>query len=150
MIYRTLGSSWVHLFKKPSYRKRAFLALGTTAIIQCSGVLVINNYGPTLYKNLGFSPVKQLLYPAAWLTTALGFNIMAIFVVDIFPRQKYMGFGVLGCMATLIVEVALVANYVPSNNGPTLQAGVAMFFVFHMFYSFCLDGKPNPLFPFKR
>lgn len=58
MIDRDLGSSWIHLFRKPSYRKRAFLALGTTAIIQYSGVLVINNYGPTLYKNLGFSPVK--------------------------------------------------------------------------------------------
>lgn len=143
MIDRTLGSSWIHLFKKPSYRKSAFLALGTTAIIQCSGVLVINNYGPTLYKNLGFSPVKQLLYPAAWLTTALGFNIMAIFVVDIFPRQKYMGFGVLGCMATLIVEAALVANYVPSTNGPALQAAVAMFFVLQLFYSFCLNGTDS-------
>lgn len=58
MIDRDLGSSWIHLFRKPSYRKRAFLAFGTTAIIQYSGVLVINNYGPTLYKNLGFSPVK--------------------------------------------------------------------------------------------
>lgn len=43
MIDRTLGSSWAAMFKKPSYRKRAFLALGTTAIIQCSGVLVINS-----------------------------------------------------------------------------------------------------------
>jgi hypothetical protein len=40
------------MFKKPSYRRRAWLAIGTTGIIQCSGVLVINNYGPTLYKNL--------------------------------------------------------------------------------------------------
>lgn len=44
-IDRTLGSSWKILFTKPSYRKRAFLAIGTTGIIQCSGVLVINNYG---------------------------------------------------------------------------------------------------------
>jgi len=42
VIDRTLGSGWVHMFRKPSYRKRAFLAMGTTAIIQCSGVLVIN------------------------------------------------------------------------------------------------------------
>jgi MFS family permease len=27
MIDRTLGSSWAHMFKKPSYRKRAFLAI---------------------------------------------------------------------------------------------------------------------------
>jgi hypothetical protein len=43
VIDKTLGSSWKHMFKKPSYRKRALLALGTTAIIQCSGVLVINS-----------------------------------------------------------------------------------------------------------
>jgi hypothetical protein len=43
LIDRTLGSSWVHMFKKPSYRKRALLAIGTTGIIQCSGVLVINS-----------------------------------------------------------------------------------------------------------
>jgi MFS family permease len=43
LIDRTLGSSWIHMFKKPSYRKRAFLALATTAICQCSGVLVINS-----------------------------------------------------------------------------------------------------------
>lgn len=43
VIDRTLGSSWAHMFRKPSYRKRAFLAMGTTAIIQCSGVLVINS-----------------------------------------------------------------------------------------------------------
>lgn len=42
-IDRTLGASWIQLFKKPSYRKRAFLALGLTGIIQCSGVLVINS-----------------------------------------------------------------------------------------------------------
>jgi len=42
-IDRTLGSSWVTMFRRPSYRKRAFLAIGTTFFIQCSGVLVINS-----------------------------------------------------------------------------------------------------------
>ncbi|KIW49678.1 hypothetical protein PV05_11332 [Exophiala xenobiotica] len=139
-IDRTLGSSWMHMIRKPSYRKRCLLALGTTGIVQCSGVLVINNYGPTLYATLGFSQVKQLLYPAAWLTFALGLNAMAIFLVDLFPRNKYIAFGVLGCMATLIVEAALVANFVPSDNESALQAAVAMFFVFQVFYGLCLDG----------
>lgn len=157
-IDRTLGSSWAHILKKPSYRKRALLAIGTTGIIQCSGVLVINSkrlpavfrplwcsdatldYGPTLYKNLGYSVVKQLLYPAAWLTFALGLNAMAVLFVDRFPRPKYIAFGVFGCMATLIIEAALVANFVPSTNTSALQAAVAMFFVFQVFYGLCLDG----------
>lgn len=139
-IDRTLETSWVAMFRKPSYRKRAFLAMGTTFFIQCSGVLVINNYGPTLYKNLGFSPIKQLLYPAAWLTLTLGINIMAIPLVDKFPRNKYIATGILGCMVTLIIEAALVANFVPSNNGAALQAAVAMFFIFQIPYGLMLDG----------
>ncbi len=42
-IDRTLGSSWLHIIRKPSYRKRALLAIGTCGIVQCSGVLVINS-----------------------------------------------------------------------------------------------------------
>ena len=139
-IDRTLGSSWKILFTKPSYRKRAFLAMGTTSIVQCSGVLVINNYGPTLYRQLGYSQTKQLLYPAAWLTFALGMNIMAMPLVDRFPRNKYIAFGVLGCMVTLIIEAALVANFGTSTNQSALSAAVAMFFIFQVFYSLCLDG----------
>jgi len=140
VIDRTLGSSWVHIWKKPSYRKRALLAIGTTGIIQCSGVLVINNYGPTLYRNLGFTVSKQLLYPAAWLTFALGMNTTGIFVVDLLPRNKFIAGGVLGCMVTLIIEAALVANFVPSTNEPALKAAVAMFFVFQIFYGISCDG----------
>lgn len=139
-IDKTLGNSWMHIWRKPSYRKRAFLAIGITGIIQLSGVLVINNYGPSLYAALNFSPVKQLLYPAAWLTFALGLNAMAMLVVDRFPRNKFIAFGVLGCMASLIVEAALVAEFVPSDNSAALQAAVAMFFVFQVFYGICLDG----------
>lgn len=161
-LERTLGSGWIQMFKKPSYRKRAFLAIGTCGIVQCSGVLVINNYGPTLYRDLGFSAVKQLLYPAAWLTFALGklmlcsseanlpsslpliisigANVGGMLIVDRFSRPKYIAFGVLGCMATLIVEAALVANFVGGTNTAALQACVAMFFVFQVFYGICLDG----------
>jgi hypothetical protein len=84
--------------------------------------------------------VKQLLYPAAWLTFALGINTMAIPIVDYFPRNKYIAFGILGCMMTLIIEAALIANFGSSNNQPALLAAVAMFFVFQVFYGFCLDG----------
>lgn len=35
-IDRTLGNSWMHIWRKPSYRKRALLAIGTCGIVQCS------------------------------------------------------------------------------------------------------------------
>lgn len=39
-IDKTLGNTWMHIIKKPSYRKRALLAIGTTGIIQLSGVCI--------------------------------------------------------------------------------------------------------------
>lgn len=158
-IDKTLGNSWMHMINKPSYRKRCLLAMGTTFLIQCSGVLVINSepsaetiriepstnthtdYGPILYRNLGFDAVKQLLYPAAWLTLTQGLNIMAMFLVDLFPRQYYMGTGILGCMVTLIIEAAIVSVFVGTDNSAALSAAVAMFFIFQIPYGLCLDGK---------
>jgi hypothetical protein len=139
-IDRNLPSSWVHIFKKPSYRKRAFLAMGTTGFIQFSGVLVINNYGPSLYKGLGFSPEQQLEYPAAWLTFGVGCAIMAVGITDRFPRHYLMSFGMFGCCACLACEAALVAVYSNTGNHTGLQAAVAMFFIFEIFYGGCLDG----------
>jgi len=43
-------------------------------------------------------------------------------------------------MLTLIIEAALVANFVPSDNHAALQAAVAMFYIFQVFYGPCLDG----------
>jgi hypothetical protein len=67
-------------------------------------------------------------------------NIMAMALVDRFPRQYYIGGGVLGCMVTLIIEVAIVANFVGTDNQSALLAAVAMFFIFQIPYGLCLDG----------
>ncbi len=102
------------------------------------------DYGPTLYKNLGFNATKQLLYPAAWLTFSWGMNVVGMLLIESFPRNIFIGGGVLGCMATLIVEAALVANYAKSSNENGLRAAVAMLFVFQVFYSGSLDGMASP------
>jgi hypothetical protein len=38
-----MDTSWLAMFRTPATRKRCFLSMGTMAIIQCSGVLVINS-----------------------------------------------------------------------------------------------------------
>jgi MFS family permease len=63
-----------------------------------------------------------------------------MYFVDRYPRNKYVAIGILGCEACLIVEAALVANFVPSDNQAALQAAVAMFFLFQFIYNMCLDG----------
>lgn len=148
-IDKTLGNS--------SYRKRAIMAMAITFFVQSSGDLVINSqftsafssstcsnistdYGPTLYKNLGYGTTQQLLYSSAWLTFTLGMSVIAIPFVDRMPRNEMIACGLWGCMATLIVEAALVATYVPSQNKNALRAAVAIFFVFQVFDTGMLNG----------
>ena len=58
--------------------------------------------------------------------------------------------GLWGCMSALIVESALVANFVPSNNGNALRAAVAMLFVFQIPDTMMLNGKHGKLLVSKR
>jgi MFS family permease len=51
-VDRTLDPGWVAMFTKKGYRRRTALAMGFAFVGQSTGVLVINNYGPTLYATL--------------------------------------------------------------------------------------------------
>ncbi|KAK5019535.1 MFS transporter [Cryomyces antarcticus] len=139
-VDRTLPSSYWIMLKKPSYRKRVLIALGTTCGIQFSGILVINNYGPILYASLGYDVPKQLVLLGGWITLAFGCGCLGVFIIDRMPRPKLIGLGIAGCMVCLIVEAALVANFADSTNAPALKAAVAAFYVYVVFYEMCLDG----------
>jgi hypothetical protein len=85
--------------------------------------------------------VKQLLYPSAWLTFTLGLSVIAIPLMDRLPRNKLTAVGLWFTMSCLIVEAALVANFVPSTNENALRAAVAMLFVFQIGDTIMLNGK---------
>lgn len=73
---KTLIPTWRQMFSKPSYRKRCMLACGFAFIGQSTAVLVINNYGPTIYKALGYDTLNQLIYQCGWIT--MGFPANAL------------------------------------------------------------------------
>jgi MFS family permease len=86
---RTLDSSWMHLLKKPSYRKRALMACFVTFLSQSTAVLVAAAYvsvhlgdnfakvvrndankvskGPSLYASLGFDVKQSLILQCGWI-----------------------------------------------------------------------------------
>lgn len=163
-IDQVLGSSWLHVFRRHSYRLRALYIIGTIVICQCSGSLVINSkstcslppssaqaltktqfldYGPTLYEGLGYSTTHQLLYQCGWITMSLGLVIISGLIIDRFPRPKFMCVGLMICMSCLIVEAAIIANFKDSNNYDALRAGVAMLFVYQIGLCIFLDGETN-------
>ncbi|KAK5216030.1 hypothetical protein LTR72_010906 [Exophiala xenobiotica] len=50
----TAKNTYWEIFKRPSYRKRAFMIMFFTFSLMSCGALVINNFGTTLYRSLGF------------------------------------------------------------------------------------------------
>ena len=139
-IDRTLPHTWLDIIRMPHLRKRALISIGTTGFIQCSGILVINNYGPRLYATLGFGTATDLLYGAAWLTFALGMNSFAAVLNEHFPRNKFLATGVLGCMIVLSVEAGIQAQTLGTDNKAAARAGVAFLFLIEVPYDFFLNG----------
>jgi hypothetical protein len=72
---------------------------------------------------------------------ALGLNFISPFLVDRFPRNKYLAVGMFGCISCLIVEAALVANFAESDNVPAMKAAVAVLFIFVIFIALFLEGE---------
>jgi sugar porter (SP) family MFS transporter len=145
-VDRHLEKSWWSMFSKRSYRKRSFLAMGMAASIQTSGILVVNNYGPTIYGSLGFDTNKQLIYQIGWCCTALGTGIMSFFIIDRFRRPTLLSLGVGGCASCLVILCALIGKYASSPeklenpNRTALNAAVGMIYLLTAFYQLGLDG----------
>ncbi|KAK4941750.1 hypothetical protein LTR10_018354 [Elasticomyces elasticus] len=141
-----LDSSYWALFTKPSYRKRCMLAFTTTVGIQFCGPILIANYGPTLYKSLGFDANKQFVYQCGWLTLAFGGGLLSLFVVDTMPRPILLAGGIAFCLGCLSIEAALVATYASTPeklaqpNEAALKAAVAMFYIFIVVFEATLDS----------
>jgi sugar porter (SP) family MFS transporter len=138
ILDENLESSYLSLITKPSYRKRVILAVFTTISTQSTGPLVIVNYGPIIYASLGFDTDKQLIYQGGWIIVGFAGGLFSLVLVDLVSRPHLLAGGILGSLAMLSIEAALVATYATSSeslanpNASALQAAVAMFFVSHL------------------
>lgn len=140
---RELEPTYKAMFFKKSYRKRTLLACGFAFIGQSTAVLVINNYGPTLYKALGYGTLDQIKLQCGWITMGTPANLLGAIIMDRVGRRVLMLTGVFGCCACLIVEAAIIASFatpIPAvPNTAALKAGVAAFYVFLLFYGCGID-----------
>ena len=138
-------STWWSMVAKPSYRKRTLFAMGMALSIQTSGILVVTNYGPTIYASLGFDTDKQFLYQIGWCVVALGTGFMSFLLIDRFPRNKLLSFGVGGCAMCLAIVCGLIGKFASSNalekpNTAALNATIAFIYLVNCFYQLGL-GK---------
>lgn len=155
-------SSWLDMFKRPSYRKRTLIACTFAFLSQSTAVLVINNYSPSFYGALGFDARQQLILLCGWNVCAMLGNltgndlvllrnisssltaVLGAFLADRVGRRPLMVAGMGGCCACLVIEAAMVASFaspLPEHpNKAALGVGVAAFYVFIVLYASGIDA----------
>lgn len=103
-------------------------------------MLVLNNYGPTIYAALGYDTEYQLIFQCGWITVGIVFNFVGALVMDWTGRRPLLMLGVGGCCVSLILEAAMVASFAEeATNKAGLRMGVAAAYLFLMFYSCGID-----------
>ncbi|CAK7228639.1 hypothetical protein SCUCBS95973_006946 [Sporothrix curviconia] len=130
------------MFTQSSMRKRCTLGFLVMVGAQATGTIVINNYGTSLYKSLGFSSLNQLVMAAAWVTVAPIGNLFNALVVDRFGRVRMLVTGYIGCLVALIGASVTIALYDKTGGINRHLASAAVFFLFlHVgVFTFTIDA----------
>ncbi|KAK5242219.1 hypothetical protein LTR20_006765 [Exophiala xenobiotica] len=132
--------TYLEIFKHPTMKKRAWITICMTWCMVGSGVLVINNYGTAIYPALGYNELDTLFFLAGWVGIVALAPLLCMTFVDKVSRTYLIASGFFLCMCTLIVEAALQANYLGTDNAAGLAGGVAMTYLYVFFYVICMDG----------
>lgn len=143
--------SWKGLIAKPAWRRRLLLGCGIQAFGQLSGINVINYYGVSIYKLLGFDTRDSLLIIGLSGALSVVECSMALYFLERLGRIKLMIFSAVGMGCALVVNAVLSQYYVLADgtqnaNSNALRAMVAMNFVFNPFF-FTFTGVISWVYP---
>ncbi|KAK9452433.1 general substrate transporter [Dipodascopsis uninucleata] len=83
--------SYSEFVKVPANRKRVVIGFLTTFAAQCTGTIVINNYGVTLYSAIGYGGRDSLALTAGWVTTSILGNFICALILDRVGRIRCLG-----------------------------------------------------------
>ena len=128
------------VLRTPSNRKRALYAFGLLFGNQLTGVLVITNYGILLYEEVGLSGFMPLLLSGVWVIITFPCNVFTALFVDSIGRRKLLLIGLAGCTIANILECAMLATYLGTDNKAGLNAAIFFIFFFVLFWACCLDA----------
>lgn len=129
------------MFTKKAYRKRTYIALFYSFLGQSTGVLVLNNYGPSFYSALGYGLQRQLVFQAGWVTVGYPFCFLGAVLMDRAGRRPLMMGSIAGCCVCVAVLAAATARV--GDNGSIAALGVAAIYIFIAIYSIGVDVGGN-------
>lgn len=140
---RSLSSSWIEIFRKPSLRKRAGMTFFVVFSILSTGNLVIVLFATQMFKNLGFDTTKQQLLQAGELAAVTPGICLAVFWTEKFQRNRMVATGMVILAIVLSCYTAVTAQFINDIGNRSAQiAGVALLFIYLVFSAAILEG-PN-------
>ncbi|KAF2494373.1 MFS transporter [Lophium mytilinum] len=148
---RGLDGSWIEMFRRPSYRRRALLAFFLPVIMYTTGNLVITTYAASIFASIGYGPGDSLQLLAGIYLAAIAGNLISLTYVDRVPRNVMLCTGVIVVTCILSIETALVAKFLGTGNKAGLSAAAAFLFLFLAAFNMFLEGiswyYPAEIFP---
>lgn len=97
------------------------------------------DYGPELYKTLGFGTTKQLLLGGIYATIALIGNFFNALTIDHIGRVKALKIGWIGDLLSLIGECVSLSIFERSKSRSAAIASVFFLFTHIAFFAFNVD-----------
>lgn len=131
-----LKPTWTQILKKASWRRRVFLSIGLQIWSQLTGINCVQYYAASIYKQLGFDQKDALMLNLIYGGLGFAFGIFWISTIDRFRRITILVLAEAMMCAALLVQAVLSGVYENKTNVGTnaLNAQVAMFFVFNLFF----------------
>ena len=90
-VDRSLPTSWIHIFRTPSLRKRLICTLLVWTMAQSTGITVLANLTPQLFGALGYATVLQLVLSLVWTVCLMVGCFVNIYLIDKIGRVKLIG-----------------------------------------------------------
>jgi sugar porter (SP) family MFS transporter len=138
---RTLPSSWLYIFRRPSFRKRMWMTVFIGFAVLSSGNLSISIYATVMLSNLGFDSTKQLLIQSGFFVAVLPGLFTSIFFTDHLRRPSMVGGGLFVLAVVLSCYTAVTASFLDvASNKPAQIAGVALIYIFEVFSAALVEG----------
>ncbi|KFY55954.1 hypothetical protein V496_06861 [Pseudogymnoascus sp. VKM F-4515 (FW-2607)] len=138
-VERNLPTSYMHIIRTPSLRKRMFCTILVWTMGLSTGLTVLANLTPTLFGSLGYSPVLQLGLSVVWVVCLFIGCFVNIYLIDRIGRVKLLVAGGLISAALLAVQAALQSKYLDGSNPAGTKAAVAIYFLIAFFYTATIE-----------
>ncbi|KAG7412362.1 High-affinity glucose transporter [Fusarium oxysporum f. sp. rapae] len=132
--------SYLDLLTKRSMLKRVVVGFLTMFGAQCTGTLVINNYGTVLYSNVGYEGRIAIAFTAGWVTVSIAGNTITAIFVDKIGRVKFMIVGFAGIVCVLIGEIVCLALLEKRQSYGLSITAIAFLYGHIAFFSSCIDA----------